>query len=127
MPLAMTGDDITSRAEEVRQLLSDRLRIYGRSLEAQLPRARRVLPRAVIAEARYLAQSAALAGNPKLLRMIDNAKLARAHVIVVDHLKSIDPGYQRRTRILNTTGIVALNLLIIGAALVGVLVWRGFI
>lgn len=123
----MTGDEITSRTEEVRRLLHERLRIGGRSLDAQLPRARRVLPRAVMREARYLAQAAALAGNPKLLRMIDDTKLARAHVIVVDHLKTIDPGYQRRTRILNTTGIIALNLLIIGSALIGVLIWRGFI
>lgn len=121
----MNGEDILSWTSEARSLMQQRLGVRGRDLAAQVARAGRMLPRAVAREGRYLAQAAQLAQNPKLLRMIDPAKAARAHVILTDHLRGVRPGERRRNRALGILAVVGFNLLIVLLAGLAWLAWRG--
>lgn len=122
----MTGDDIIARAEEIGQLMGERLGLRGRTLDRQVRRAGRLLPRAVAREARFLAQAASIAANPRLLRMIDPAHVESAHRIVRDHLRGIDPRERRRTRAIGIAAVVVFNLMVVAALVLAVLVWRGY-
>ncbi|WP_400082589.1 hypothetical protein [Yoonia sp. R78084] len=113
--------------DEVRAALQDKLRVRGRTLEKQLRRAGRQLPRHVRNDATYLAQAVALSDNPKLARMIDMAKAKKAHRNILAHLETVDIGAQRRNAALNMLASVMFALLVTGVLLLGVMWLRGFI
>ena len=113
--------------DEVSAALRDKLRVRGRSLSGQIRKAGRSLPRGVRSDATYLAQSVALADNPKLARMIDMAKARRAHRNVLAHLDTIDLAAQRRNAALNLLASIMFALLATGVLLLFVLWARGFI
>ena len=113
--------------DEVREGLVDKLRVRGRSLDVQVQRAGRLLPRRVKRDATYLAQAMALADNPKLARMVDMAQARQAHERVLGFLGGIDPGAQRRTAALNLVASIAFALLVTAVLVLFVLVQRGFI
>lgn len=115
------------QVEEIRTLLEERLKVRGRSLDRQVNKAGRLLPRRVRGQARYIAQAATLAQNPKLLRMIDWPRTEAAHAEVVAWLRTIDPSERRWTRIINMAALIAFNLLLIAGLLVGFLWWRGIV
>ncbi len=114
-------------AEDVAQLLADRLRLGGRGLGEKLRRARRVLPKAVRREATYLAEAAARAGAPKLAVQLDQARILAAHEACRAYLLPL--GRRERAVRLSlavATGL-ALTALVTFAAVVTVLVIRGYL
>lgn len=113
--------------DEVRAAMETQLRVRGKSLDAQIRKAGRLLPRRVRHDATYLAQGATLAENPKLSKMIDMAKAQKAHRSVLAYLDSVDIGAQRRDAALNLVASIAFALLVTGVLLVFVLWARGFI
>lgn len=115
----MSDNQITGYVEELQRLLSERLRVRGRDLGQQLDRAGRLLPRAVRREARYLADSARIAPNPKLAKMIDAARADRAFEAVKAHLEGIDPKARARARLLNWLAVLGFNVLLIA----GLVIW----
>ncbi|AKS46845.1 hypothetical protein SAMN05444287_1969 [Octadecabacter temperatus] len=126
-PERMTGDSVNKYADEVQSLIEERLRIKGRTLEKALARAGRLLPKWAHREGRYLAQASQLMAHPKLRLMIDEAKAVKARDLLVAHLKSIDPKERRKTRVLGILGVISFNLIIVFAALMAYLLWRGFL
>lgn len=123
----MSAGQVNKYVEEVRTLIEARLRIRGRTLEQQLKRAGRLLPSAMQREGRYLAQAATFMDHPKLRLMIDEAMVDTAHRRLVEHLKSIDPAERRKTRLLGIAGVISFNLIVVSGALIGWLVWRGYV
>ncbi len=113
--------------DEVQAALESKLRVRGRSLDAQIRKAGRLLPRRVRGDATYLAQAVALSENPKLQRMVDMARAKLAHRRVLDFVEGIDLGARRRTAALNMIASIAFALLVTGALLLFVLVQRGFV
>lgn len=123
----MDRDRLIAHVAEVRQLMDERLRLHGRSLEAQVRKAGRIVPRGLRREAQYLVHVEMLAQNPKLLRMIDPVKAARAHAALVAWLSGISRNEIVKTRLTSIGAVIALNLLLIGGAIVALLVWRGIV
>lgn len=123
----MTGGQVNKYVDEVRALIETRLRVRGRSLDQQLKRAGRLLPQAMQREGRYLVQAAQFMDHPKLRLMIDEAKVDAAHRRLVAHLTAIDPSERRKTRLLGIAGVASFNLILVAGALVGWLVWRGYV
>ncbi len=121
------AETMRQMVDEVRAALQDKLRVRGRTLEKQIRRAGRQLPRHVRNDATYLAQAVALSDNPKLARMIDMAKAQKAHRNILAHLDTVDIGAQRRNAALNMLASVMFALLVTGVLLLGVLWVRGFI
>lgn len=121
------AETMRQMVDEVRAALQDKLRVRGRSLDAQIRRAGRQLPRHVRNDATYLAQTVALSDNPKLARMIDMTKAKKAHRNILAHLDTVDIGAQRRNAALNMLASVMFALLVTGVLLLGVLWVRGFI
>jgi hypothetical protein len=121
------AETMRQMVDEVRAALQDKLRVRGGTLEKQIRRAGRQLPRHVRNDATYLAQAVALSDNPKLARMIDMAKAKKAHRNILVHLETVDIGAQRRNAALNMLASVMFALLVTGVLLLGVLWVRGFI
>ena len=123
----MDQDALTQQIEEVRGLMAERLRLRGATLEDQVRRAKRLLPRTLVREAQYLAQAETLMRNPKLARMVDAEKARGARDRLTAHLMTVDPKERRKDRILGILGGLAFNLLLIGALAVIWLRWRGVV
>jgi hypothetical protein len=123
----MTGDSVNKYADEVQSLIEERLRIKGRTLEKALSRAGRSLPKWAHREGRYLAQASQLMSHPKLRLMIDENKAVKARDMLVAHLKTIDPSERRKTRVLGVLGVISFNLILVFAALMVFLLWRGYL
>lgn len=113
--------------DEVRAAMESQLRVRGKSLDAQIHRAGRLLPRRVRQDASYLAKGMALAENPKLARMVDMAKARRAHRNILAHLETIDTGAKRRDAVRNMIASIAFALLVTAVLLLVVLRVRGFV
>jgi len=118
---------VQDMVDEVRDALDSKLRVRGPSLEAQIRKAGRLLPRRVRRDAMFLAQCVGLAANPKLARMIDMPRAKHAHRNVLAHLEGVDMMAQRRGMALNIIASIAFALLVTGGLVLFVLVQRGLV
>lgn len=109
------------------ELMRAKLGIRARSFPAALSRAGRRLPRAIRKEGRVLAEALALADNPRLRPTLDESRVEAAATALKDHLASIDTSDRRRALFLDILGALAFSVLLAAAALIGLLLWRGFI
>ncbi|MGJ8623235.1 MAG: hypothetical protein ACSHW1_10675 [Yoonia sp.] len=113
--------------QEVRRALATQLRVRGATLDAQLRKAGRDLPRGVRQHGDFLVKSVAMSAHPKLARRIDMRRAAIAHRRILQHLDTVDVGAARRDRAVQVAGSIALALLVTGVMVIAVLAWRGFI
>ncbi len=118
---------VQQKAQQVSALLEERLQLRGRSLSVQARRGRRFLSRHLRREADYLSRAADLAQNPKLMRMIDEGRVNRAHAQLVDFLEAIDPADRRKGAVLSLLGSLSINLIAVFVLFIAVLVWRGIL
>ena len=123
----MSAITIQQMADRVAGLMEERLRVRGVGLTEKLRKGGRLLPRRVRAQAEVLAQSAALAQNPKLMMQLDQAAVAQAYDVCVKHLGKVDAWDRRKGAILGIAASIAASVLMIGALVLVVLRWRGFI
>ncbi len=119
--------DLQARAERLARLMGERLDIPGRGLEGKLAHAGRRLPRHIRAEAELVARAISLREHPKLARMIDERRLARACRIVERHLLAVDPWARRRAVLADWILGNILGLLVMAALVAAVLAWRGYL
>ena len=89
--------------------------------------ARLWLTQGIRREGAYLAQAATLAQNPKLVRMVDAERATKAHRLLVEHLKTLDPADALKGRILALLGSISAVLILVFVVVVYVLVQRGFV
>lgn len=123
----MPGAQADKLAEDVRALIEERLRIRARSLDRAIAKAGRLLPKWAQHDGRYLAQAAQFTDHPKLRMMIDEAKVAQAHRALTEHLKSVNPAERRVNGLLSVLGSISFGLLVLIAAVIAVLMWRGYL
>ena len=123
----MSAVTIQQMAQRVTGLMEERLRIKGNGLHEKLRKGGRLLPRRVRAAAIQLADAAERSRNPKLLLQIDETAVAAAYDICSKHLSKIDASQRRITGVLGTASSMAASLLVVGAIVVGVLYWRGYL
>jgi len=115
------------RAERVAQMIEERLGIRGRDLETKLRRAGRLLPKSIQRDGQLLVSAVKFQGSPKLARFVDDAAVQKAHKAITKHLSELDGWDRRKGTIINLVATNAANFLAIGACLVAVLMWRGFL
>lgn len=119
--------DIETQLPALREALERHLGVKGRSLAHQVRRAGRRLPKRVRAQAALLGQAEAVSGNPRLLRQLDEARVAQACEELSAHLAGIDRAEIRRGRILSILAVLAFNFILIFVAFVVFLRMRGTI
>lgn len=123
----MSAVTIQQMADRVAGLMEERLRAPGIGLTAKLLKRGRLLPRRVREAAEMLAQASVMAQNPKLLRQINEEKVAEAYDVCVRHLGGVKAGEQQRGAALGIAASVAFSLLAVSLLLLAVLRWRGFL
>ncbi len=107
--------------------LREKLGVRGKDLGTALGKARHRLPRRVYRQAMTLVRAEPLAGHPKLRLTLDNEALSKAAAGVSEHLDAIDLADRRKGWWLGTLGGLSFNMILMAVALVGVLIWRGYL
>lgn len=123
----MSAVTIQQMADRVANLLEERLNLKGKSLAEKLRRGGRLLPRKVRVAAEQLADAATRSQNPKLLLQIDEAAVTDAYGVCSKHLSKIDAFDRRLGTVLRTASSMVISLMVVGAILIGVLFWRGYL
>lgn len=123
----MSAVTIQQMAERVANLLEERLHINGKGLTEKLRKSGRLLPRKVRVAADQLADAATRSQNPKLLLQINEAAVADAYDICSKHLGKIDAADRRIGMMLRTASSMVISLMVVGAIVIGVLFWRGYL
>ena len=123
----MSAITIQQMADRVAGLMEERLRVRGAGLTQKLRKGGRLLPRKVRTQAAFLAQAAALAQNPKLMMQLDQAAVAQAYDTCVKHLGRVNAWERRKSAVVGMVASMAASVLVLGALLLAVLRWRGFI
>lgn len=123
----MTSMTLQDQIAQVRALMAARLRIRGRTLDHQVRKAGRLLPRAVRRDATYLAQAASVMDHPRLAMMVDMGKAQQAYVRVTDYLETIDPKDRAKGKLLGVLGYISFVVIAVFIVTVWVLVKRGVV
>jgi hypothetical protein len=119
--------DIKAQTEALAAQMKQKLGIRGRDFPAAVARARHRWPRGVHRHAERLAEALPHADHPRLALTLDRDGLDRSAQIVRDHLDAIDLAERRKDLWLGIAASIALGLIVIFAAAVTVLVWRGIL
>lgn len=123
----MAPEDTDRILKSISHLLATRLGAKGPTLAIQLRRAGRSLPKAMRREGRVLAHAEQLRLHPKLYHTIQPAEVTRAHKALRAHLRGVNAMDRRLGGVLGFLGAVSAGVLLIGAVVLGVLVWRGYL
>ena len=121
------GQVLEDYITEISDLMQKQMRVRGRDLRQQTRRAGRRLPRRIRRDLAYLNDSATMAKNPKLGRMVDLAKVRKAHASVIAFLAQLDPRAAMWNAMLNIAASISLALIVTFTITIYVLVQRGFI
>jgi len=128
---AMTPLNVRSWAEEVAVLMASRLGGVRRgevvTLEVMLRRRGRALPRKLYRKAVILRDAEAVTNIPKIARQTDFAPAAQAHADLVAYLKPFGRLTRVQERATSFAASVVFGLLVLGAVILWVLVWRGWL
>lgn len=123
----MTDHITLQHAEEIRSLIAERLGVNAADLQVASRKAGRLLPRWARGDLRDLALAEQQAQHPKLHKQINDVKVARTYENLREYLQGVDPSQRRISRILSLLGAISFNLLVVTAAVICILVWRGFL
>lgn len=117
--------DFNTRLARLQTALRERMRLRGRTLEAQLRRAGRRLPKRQRRAGATVLGAQDWMAHPKLARVLDISQVNNAFADLHSYLDGIDPKEDRKTAILRLLGGMVLNLALLVGLLVLVLWWQG--
>ncbi|SLN55478.1 hypothetical protein TRL7639_02960 [Falsiruegeria litorea R37] len=118
---------VQDQIAETVALLRAQLGVSGKDLSKALRKARHRLPRRIYRQATKLAKVEGMATHPKLRLTLDTPALAKAAREVQEHLRNIDVADRRKGWWLGAFGALAFNILLFGALLIMLLMWRDLI
>lgn len=113
--------------ERVCTLLREKLGIRGGSLEAQVRRAGRALPRNIRHAAKDLVNAERMARDPKMLLRLDPQQVSAAYDTCVLHLEGIDHQALKSKARFGFAATIIVQVFVIAAVALAVLRWRGFL
>lgn len=114
-----------SRVTRLQTALSDKMRVRGATLEQQLRRAERRLPRRQRRAAATILGAQDWMAHPKLARVLDLSHVNKAFADLDGHLDRIDPTEERKTALLRLIGVIVIRLMGLAALIYAILRWRG--
>lgn len=113
--------------ERIYGLLGEKLGVTGRTLEARVRRAGRVLPRFVRQAAKELVSADQMSRAPKMLLRIDSGQVSAAYATCLKHLEAIDQNGLRSQARFSLAATIIVQICLVAAVLLTVLRWRGFV
>lgn len=120
-----TEATIKERSKRVKSALDGAFGVRAKTLDKALRKTGRRMPKRLHAQARLIVDAQSLGGNPKLMRRIDGAAIARAEEDVVNWLDTVDRADRRRGFWIWAGSMVGFNLLIVVAGVVTWMWWTG--
>lgn len=114
-----------SRVTRLQTALSDKMRVRGATLEQQLRRAERRLPRRQRRAAATILGAQDWMAHPKLARVLDLSHVNKAFADLDGHLDRIDPTEERKTALLRLIGVIVIRLMGLAVLIYAILRWRG--
>lgn len=120
-----TEATIKERSKRVKSALDGAFGVRAKTLDKALRKTGRRMPKRLHAQARLIVDAQSLGGNPKLMRRIDGAAIARAEEDVVSWLDTVDRADRRRGFWIWAGSMVGFNLLIVVAGVVTWMWWTG--
>ena len=125
----MAERDVRALADEVAQLMAQRLGGARRGtqpdLATMLRRRGAALPRRQRRAAQRLAALQQKAGTPRVARQIDPTPALRDHAELVRYLRPLGAARRWTNSATNIAAAVMFGLMLLGAAVLWVMVWRG--
>lgn len=115
-----TEATIKERSKRVQSALDGAFGVRAKTLDKALRKTGRRMPKRLHAQARLIVDAQGLGGNPKLMRRIDGAAVARAEEDIVSWLDTVDRADRRRGFWIWAGAMVGFYLLI---AIAGVVTW----
>jgi len=106
-----------TRITRLRERLAEKLRVNGPTLERQIRRAGRRLPRRQRRAAAVILGAQDWMGHARLARLVDHRAVNGAFGDLHTHLAGLDPAQARKTAILRLLGGIMLNLMVFAALL----------
>ncbi|MEQ9053707.1 MAG: hypothetical protein RLO38_03270 [Roseovarius confluentis] len=106
--------------------MSTQLRVRGEGIAEVTERAGRKLPRHLRSDAAALIEAEAMASNPKLSRLVDERRIARAEKRLNRFLDNQNPAAERRGEILDMIAKVAFVFVTVVLAVFFFQLWRGY-
>lgn len=123
--------NIRPMADEVASLMASRFgglkRGHQAELAAMLRKRGGALPRRLRREAMFLAQADRMAGQPKLARQVDPARLEQAHKALTGYLRPLGQGARWQGGMLSWASGLVLGLMVLAAVVIWVMTWRGLL
>lgn len=123
----MEKSDVDLFVDRIHELLGEKLRVTGRTLEVRARRAGRALPRPVRHAAEDLVRANQMSQEPKMLIKIDPEQVSAAYATCVDHLEGIDEKAQRSQARFSLAATIIMQICFVSAVSLAVLRWRGFV
>ncbi|WIV51461.1 hypothetical protein QQG91_03155 [Marivivens sp. LCG002] len=108
-------------------LLEEKLRLRTGHLRDRLSKARYRLPRRLRKDVEFILQADYMTRNPHLAIMVSETRFQGAVRAISAYLADLDPAQERKNRLLNLAALIALYVLMTGAGVVGVMVWRDLV
>ncbi|SNR59008.1 hypothetical protein EYF88_13755 [Paracoccus sediminis] len=128
---ANSPDDIRDMADEVARLIAARFGGARRGerppLSVMLRRRGGALPRRLRKEAAALALADQRSAQPKIARQLDLTGLSRSHQALAAHLQPLGELSRWQGRVVGFAASVALGLMVLAAAVVWILMMRGYL
>lgn len=108
-------EEFQNRINRLRERLREKLRVNGPTLERQIRRAGRRLPRRQRRAAAVILGAQDWMSHARLARLVDHRTVNAAFGDLYAHLAGIDPDEVRKTAILHLLGGIVVNLMLFAA------------
>lgn len=112
-----------TRIDGLRSALSAKMNLRGKTLEAQIHRAGRRLPRHQRRAAAIVLGAQDWMKHPRLARVLDMTTVNTAFADLHTHLDRLDPKEARRTALLRLLAGIVLNLVALGLLIAALVRW----
>lgn len=106
--------------------MATQLRVRGHGLADVTERAGRKLPRHLRSDAAILIEAESLSANPKLARLVDDRRIAKAERRLNRFLDKQNPAAERRGEILDMIAKIAFVFVTVVLSVFFFLLWRGY-
>lgn len=118
-------EEFRGRVTGLQQALADRMRLRSATLERQVRRAGRRLPRRQRRAAAIILGAQDWMSHPKLARVLDRAQVDRAFADLHAYLETLNPQEARKTAVLRLIGGIGLNLMLLSGLIYALVRWQG--
>ncbi|VVT27396.1 conserved hypothetical protein [Roseovarius sp. EC-HK134] len=117
-------EEFNTKTTRLQQAITDRMRLRGPTLERQLRRAGRRLPRRQRRAGAIVLGAQDWMAHAKLARVLDMGQVDRAFSDLHAYLDTLDPQEARKTAVLRLVGGIVLNLMLLAGLIYALIRWQ---